>query len=180
MGFLEPDPTRAGQTRIPTHNTLWANTGHHTRAKFTVFKVDIAQNPDAWPLGGVRFYLDVHPSRLDYMMNRRVTFDMRAWEQNTPLTTLLPYVIQTFPTVVVALEPDRWLLQVQSAGYPPSRRWRSPDFTRSRHARQGHDASVQHGFQQVLCASGRRGDEHVGQGTTAQRNSYRIIGTLTV
>lgn len=117
MGFLEPDPTRAGQTRIPTHNTLWADTGDNTRAKFTVFKVDIAQNPDAWPLRGVRFYLDVHPSRLNNMMNRRVTFDMGTWEQNTPLATLLPYVVQAFLVVVVALEPDRWLLQVQSAGY---------------------------------------------------------------
>ena len=51
------------------------------------------------------------------MMNRRVTFDIGAWEQNTPLTTLLPYVIQAFPAVVGTLEPDRWLLQVQSAGY---------------------------------------------------------------
>jgi len=117
MGFLEPDLTRAGQTRIPTHNTLWADTRDNTRAKFTVFKVDIAQNPGAWPLGGVWCYLDVHPSRLNYMMNRRVTFDMGAWEQNTPLTTLLPYVIQAFPAVVVASKSDRWLLQVQSAGY---------------------------------------------------------------
>ena len=114
MGFLEPDLTWAGQTRIPTHNTIWADTGDNMQAKFTVFKVDIVQDPDAWPLGGVWFYLDVHPSWLNYMMNRRITFDMGAWEQNTPLTTLLPYVIQAFPSVVVALEPDRWLLQVFS------------------------------------------------------------------
>ena len=61
-----------------------------------------------------------------------------------------------------------------------ARRWRSPDFTRPRHAHQGHDESAQRGFQQVFCGSGRRGDEHVGQGTAAQPNSYRIIGTLTV
>ena len=60
-----------------------------------------------------------------------------------------------------------------------ARRWRSPDFTRPRHAHQGHDESAQRGFQQVFCGSGRRG-EHVGQGTAAQPNSYRIIGTLTV
>ena len=61
-----------------------------------------------------------------------------------------------------------------------ARRWRSPDFTRPRHAHQGHDESAQRGFQQVFCGSGRRGDGHVGQGTAAQPNSYRIIGTLTV
>ena len=116
MGFLEPDPTRAGQTRIPTHNTLWADTGDNTRAKFTVFKVDIAQNPDAWPLRGVRFYLDVHPSRINYMMNRRVT-DMGAWEQNTPLTTLLPYVIQAFPAVVVSGFGTRSMVAASAVGW---------------------------------------------------------------
>ena len=64
---------------------------------------------------GVRLYLNVHPERLNYMLNRRVTFDMGAWIQDP--SPLLPYAIQTVPAVVMALEPDRWLLQLQSAVY---------------------------------------------------------------
>ena len=68
-----------------------------------------------YQVGGIRLYIDVHPEQLNYMLNRRVTFDMKAWVQDP--SPLLPYVRETFPTVVVALAPDRWLLQAQPAGY---------------------------------------------------------------
>ena len=44
---------------------------------------------------------------------------MGAWLQGvlTSTTTLLPYTLRTFRAVVITLEPDRWLLQVQPAGY---------------------------------------------------------------
>ena len=51
-----------------------------------------------------------------YILNKRVLLDMGAWLQGI-VTTLVPYAIEAFPMVVVALEPDRWLLQAQQAGY---------------------------------------------------------------
>ena len=50
------------------------------------------------------------------MLNKRVLLDMGAWLQGI-VTTLVPYAIEAFPRVVVALEPDQWLLQAQQAGY---------------------------------------------------------------
>ena len=35
-----------------------------------------------YQVAGIRLYLDVHASRLFYMLNRRVTFDMGAWIQD--------------------------------------------------------------------------------------------------
>lgn len=35
-----------------------------------------------YQVAGIRLYSDVHPSRLFYMLNRRVTFDMGAWIQD--------------------------------------------------------------------------------------------------
>lgn len=46
------------------------------------------------------------------MLNKRVLLYMGAWRQDQgQQSTLLPYALKTFPAVVVALEPDRWLLQ---------------------------------------------------------------------
>ena len=40
---------------------------------------------------------------------------MGAWVQDP--SPLLPYVRESFPTIVMALEPDRWFLQAQPGGY---------------------------------------------------------------
>ena len=77
--------------------------------------LDRVQNPTWFPLGGVRLYLAVHRERINYMMNRRVTFDIGAWLQDP--TSLLPYALRTLPALVVALEPDRWLLETQPSSF---------------------------------------------------------------
>ena len=115
VGLMEPDPTRPGHTRIPDHNTLWVDTGNNTRAEFRVGLLYDVQPPSLFPLGGVRLFLAVRFKRLNYMQNRRVIFDMGAWFKTQ--TSILPYSVRTFPAVVVALEPDRWLLQTQQDGY---------------------------------------------------------------
>ena len=51
------------------------------------------------------------------MQNRKVTFDFGAWLQTLLVTSMLPYTMQAFPAILIALEPDRWLLQVQPDGY---------------------------------------------------------------
>ena len=63
-------------------------------------------------MSGIRFYLDVHRERLSCMRNRKVTFDFGAWLQTSLLTSMLPYTTQAFPALLIALEPDRWMLQV--------------------------------------------------------------------
>ena len=110
------------------------------------------------------------------MLNKRVLLDMGAWLQGI-VTTLVPYATEAFPAVVVALEPDRWLLQVQQAGYMQFDH-RLAKVMGSHLLTDGDHlilpalyipikdlTSVIHRFQQVFCGS--RGDEHVGQGAAA-------------
>ena len=119
MGFLEYDRTRPGHTRIPTHNDQWGDTGDNTRAWFKVLRlnypgglVDLNSS-----VSGIQFYLDVHRERLNYMRNRKVTFDFGAWLQTPLVSSMLPYTTEAFPAILIALEPHRWMLQVQPDGY---------------------------------------------------------------
>ena len=102
---------------------------------------------------------------------------MGAWLQDP--VSLLPYTLHTFRAVVVALEPNRWLLQTQSPGFirfdhPVKKSW-GPTFSTMkttwsyppRHTHPGLDESVQHGFQQVFGGSGHGGHEHFGDGAVA-------------
>ena len=41
MGFLEPDPTRPGQTRIVAHNTVYADTGAGTQGNWVIARLDV-------------------------------------------------------------------------------------------------------------------------------------------
>ena len=52
------------------------------------------------------------------MKDKQVTFDMAAWRPSSSffLSEVL-YLRQAFPVAPIALEPDRWLLQVQPGGY---------------------------------------------------------------
>ena len=54
------------------------------------------------------------------MRNRKVTFDFGAWLQTPLVSSMLPYTTEAFPAILIALialEPDRWMLQVQPDGY---------------------------------------------------------------
>ena len=65
---------------------------------------------------GVRIKLELQPESVNYMKDKRVLFDMGAWlPRSSTMTSELPY--PTFPVVLTALEPDRWLLQVHPGGY---------------------------------------------------------------
>ena len=119
MGLLEYDRSRPGHTRIPTHTDQWADTGNNTRAWLKVLRLNYPgglQDTNS-SVSGIRFYLDVHRERLNYMRNRKVTFDFGAWLQTSLDTSMLPYITQAFPTFLIALEPDRWMLQVQPDGF---------------------------------------------------------------
>ena len=179
-GLPRIDPSQPGQTRIPTHNDLWLNT-FHSPSKFLVYQLNYPGgllDPNS-SVCGVRINVQLQPGSVNFMKDKQVTFDMGAWLQTPIVTSMLPYTMQTFPVVLIALEPDRWLLQVQPDGYIRFDHRveeimgthllsdeQTPDLTRSRHPHQGHK-SIQRGFQQVFCGSGRHGDEHVRQGTAA-------------
>ena len=52
------------------------------------------------------------------MKDKQVTFDMGAWRPSSSFFMLeVPYIRQAFPVALIALAPDRWLLQVQPGGY---------------------------------------------------------------
>ena len=61
------------------------------------------------------------------MLNKWVLLDMGAWIQTSASIDQLPYALQTFPVVVVALELDQWLLQAGSAAFYAS----TTDWSRS-------------------------------------------------
>lgn len=118
MGFLELDPDHPGRTRIAPHNGVWADTGDNTRAWFVVRRLDrrhVGISDEDYQLGGVRIFLNVHAERLFYMLNRRVLLDMGVWLKDPSPRT--PYAKQGFPVSVMALEPERWLMQVQTGTY---------------------------------------------------------------
>ena len=67
---------------------------------------------------GVRIKLELQPGSVNFMKDKRVLFNMGAWLPRTStMTSRLPYTFQTFPVVLIALEPDQWLLQVHPGGY---------------------------------------------------------------
>ena len=52
------------------------------------------------------------------MKDKQVTFDTGAWRPISSFFMLeVPYIRQAFSVALIALEPDRWLLQVQPGGY---------------------------------------------------------------
>ena len=52
------------------------------------------------------------------MKDKQVTFDMGAWRPSSSFfMSEVPYIRQVFPVALIALAPDRWLLQVQPGGY---------------------------------------------------------------
>lgn len=118
MGFLEFDPAHPGRTRIAAHNDVWVDTGDNTRARFEVARLDtqhVGISDEDYQLGGVRISLNIRADRLFYMLNKRVIFDMGAWLKDS--SALMPYVIQLFPVSIMALDPERWLMQVHPGGY---------------------------------------------------------------
>ena len=176
MGFLEYDWTPPGHTRIPTHNDQWGDMGDNTRAWFKVLRLNYPGglvDPNN-SVSGIQFYLDVHRERLNYMQNRKVTFDFGAWLQTPLVSSMLPYTTEAFPAILIALEPDRWMLQVQPDGYIRFEH-RVEEITGTHLASyEGHlilpalDTPIP--IRRVcptwisasVLGSGRRGDEHVG------------------
>ena len=62
MGFLEPDPTRPGQTRIVAHKTVYADTGDGTQPNWVVSRLDLDHVgiiQQDYQLGGVRISLNI-------------------------------------------------------------------------------------------------------------------------
>ena len=112
MGFLEPDPTRPGQTRIVAHKTAYADTGAGTQGDWVISRLDLDHGgiiQEDYQLGGVRIHLNIPIERLHYMFEKRAVFDMGAWIQDpSPFT---PHMRGASPLVLVSLEPDRWGLQ---------------------------------------------------------------------
>ena len=113
MGFLEPDPTRPGQTRIVAHKTVYADTGAGMQGNWVIARLDVDHagiNQKDFQLGGVRFSLNIAIERQPYMATRKAVFDMGAWIQDpSPFT---PHMRGVSPLVLVSLEPGRWGLQV--------------------------------------------------------------------
>ena len=119
MGFLELDPTRPGQTLIPEHNDLWVNT-YLYRSKLQVRRLNYPGgllDPNS-SVCGVRINVQLHPGSVNFMKDKQVTFDMGAWRSSSSFfMSEVPYIRQAFPVALIALEPDRWLLQEQPRGY---------------------------------------------------------------